>query len=135
MRDAVSVVVRETRRLIHLVDRILEFTRSERSLLAVAPTDQRLAPLIAEIVASFGSIANADEVTIAIDAPGDIAVAVDADALRHVLMNLLDNAVRYGPRGQTVRVGLTVVNGCARITVDDDGPGIRASDRGRVWRP
>src|SRR2546426_8179911 len=50
-----------------------------------------------------------------------------------MLLNLLDNAVKYGPAGQTVTLGLTVGEGRARICVDDQGPGIPAADRERIW--
>ncbi len=50
-----------------------------------------------------------------------------------MLLNLLDNAVKYGPSGQTVTLGLTMSDGRARICVDDQGPGIPAADRERIW--
>jgi signal transduction histidine kinase len=50
-----------------------------------------------------------------------------------MLLNLLDNAVKYGPVGQTVRVGAARDNGGARLWVDDGGPGIPRPDRERVW--
>jgi signal transduction histidine kinase len=57
-----------------------------------------------------------------------------------VLLNLLDNAVKYGPRGQTVTVGMGVVNENGRgrrvrLWVEDQGPGIPSQDRDRVWEP
>jgi signal transduction histidine kinase len=55
--------------------------------------------------------------------------------MRQVLLNLLDNAVKYGPRGQTVSLGLALTDGRARLWVEDEGPGIPPSDRARVWRP
>ena len=61
------------------------------------------------------------------------------DALRHIVLNLLDNAVKYGPRGQTVRVRLGSARGAgrgaARLEIDDEGPGIPVGERERVWRP
>jgi signal transduction histidine kinase len=62
-----------------------------------------------------------------------VVAPVDADALRQMLLNLLDNAVKYGPAGQTVTLGLTANDGRARIWVDDQGPGIPAADRERIW--
>jgi signal transduction histidine kinase len=54
--------------------------------------------------------------------------------VRHVLLNLLDNAVKYGPAGQEVRVGLEHCGDAVRITVEDQGPGIPPADRDRVFR-
>jgi len=60
--------------------------------------------------------------------------AVDDDALRQVLLNLLDNAVKYGPEGQEVRVGVRPRSPGALVWVDDEGPGIPTGDRERIWQ-
>ena len=58
---------------------------------------------------------------------------MDEDALRQILLNLLDNALKYGPAGQEIRVELRGEGAVARLTVEDEGPGIPAADRERVW--
>jgi signal transduction histidine kinase len=60
---------------------------------------------------------------------------VDRDALRQILLNLLDNAAKYGPPGQTITVGSEIAADVARIWVEDQGPGIPHEDRRRVWEP
>jgi signal transduction histidine kinase len=60
---------------------------------------------------------------------------VDRNALRQILLNLLDNAAKYGPAGQTITVGSQIVGDRARIWVEDEGPGIPRDDRVRVWEP
>jgi two-component system phosphate regulon sensor histidine kinase PhoR len=57
----------------------------------------------------------------------------DADELRTVLLNLLDNAVKYGPVSHTVAVGVGTANGRARVWVEDHGEGIPSRERERVW--
>jgi signal transduction histidine kinase len=60
----------------------------------------------------------------------------DERALRHVLQNLVDNALKYGPTGQTVRVTATpVAAGTLDVAVADEGPGVPAADRERIWQP
>jgi signal transduction histidine kinase len=60
---------------------------------------------------------------------------MDSLALRQVLLNFLENAVKYGPRGQRVTVGAKGLDEVVRITVDDQGPGIAPRDRDRIWEP
>ena len=62
-------------------------------------------------------------------------VSVDRNALRQILLNLLDNAAKYGPSSQTITVGSQIVGDRARIWVEDEGPGIPREDRVRVWEP
>jgi signal transduction histidine kinase len=51
------------------------------------------------------------------------------------VLNLLDNAVKYGPVGQTIVVGVYQHDGSVAISVDDEGSGVRDDERERVWRP
>ena len=62
-------------------------------------------------------------------------VAADADALRTLLRNLIDNAVRYTPAGGRVDVSVVPARAAAgaRLAVSDDGPGIDAAERARVF--
>jgi signal transduction histidine kinase len=63
-----------------------------------------------------------------------VVASVDDDALRQVLLNLLDNAVKYGPEGQEIRVGVTPESAGVRVWVEDEGPGIPPGDRERIWK-
>ena len=68
--------------------------------------------------------------------PATLAAHADAGALRQILLNLLDNAVRYGAAAQTVVVTAhDEPAATVRLTVDDAGPGIPPRDRQRVWAP
>jgi signal transduction histidine kinase len=64
-----------------------------------------------------------------------VIAPVDPNGVRQVLLNLLDNAAKYGPAGQTIGVGLALTDGSACLWVEDEGPGIPAHDRDRVWQP
>jgi signal transduction histidine kinase len=60
---------------------------------------------------------------------------VDPRALRQVVLNLLDNAVKYGPVGQTVNVSLSGTPESVIIAVEDKGPGVPKSEREKIWDP
>jgi len=92
-----------------------------------------LAPLVQEVLDGFAPLAAARGATLSAAVPEDLVVPADPGAVRQMLLNLLDNAVKYGPAGQEVRVGATRDNGIARLWVDDGGPGIPSADRERVW--
>ena len=56
-------------------------------------------------------------------------------ALRQTVFNLLDNAVKYGPPGQSITVGVSRVADAVRVWVEDMGPGITEKERHRIWEP
>jgi signal transduction histidine kinase len=78
--------------------------------------------------------AAARQVAIAIGPVRAVRVAIDTDRLTLVLVNLLDNAVKHGALGGRVALAVDADDRrSVRITVDDDGPGVAAADRERVF--
>jgi signal transduction histidine kinase len=133
---SVAIIDQEARRLTHLVENILQFSRAERSPPRVSLEALELATLVDEVVEGFAPLARARGVTVkTVHADCPIALA-DRDSLRQILLNLLDNAVKYGPAGQTILAGTrTAGDGRAEVWVDDQGSGIPARDKARIWEP
>jgi signal transduction histidine kinase len=133
--EALRIILREARRLAHLVDNVLLFSRTERRATRVSAQPRPLAPIINDVVQSFEPLARVRRATLRTQLDERVVATVDPGALRQVLVNLLDNAVKYGPEGQTVDVGLALEGTRARIWVDDEGNGIREIDCQRIWEP
>ena len=72
---------------------------------------------------------------IELDVPESAVARGDPGAIRQILINVLDNAAKYGPIGQTIIIGVRKEGKLVRLWVDDSGPGIPASDRDKVWKP
>jgi signal transduction histidine kinase len=136
-RDAAETIVQETRRLMHLVDNVLHFARAEqgRGSNRLDPQPTRLAPALRAILTTFAPLADAHSVRLRTDFDEALVAVADAGALRQIVLNLLDNAVKYGPPGQVVTVGAARADGRVRLWVSDEGPGIPVSDRERIWHP
>jgi signal transduction histidine kinase len=134
-RSAAEVIVREARRLMHLVENALHFARTERQLLELKPEAVALASLTRDILVTFAPLAWAADVTLHERLDDDALVLIDRDAYRQILLNLLDNAVKYGPSGQTVTVRLQRVGPNVRVSVEDQGPGVAPAERERIWAP
>lgn len=132
-RSSLEIIDREARRLGQLVDNVLRFSGAERGSNRVAPEPMALAPLVRDVAEAFEPLARARRVEVRTELEPGVAVAVDRSALRQMLLNLLDNAVKYGPPGQTVRVATRSVGDAVHLEVDDEGPGIPAVDRELVW--
>jgi signal transduction histidine kinase len=132
-RRSLAIIDQEARRLSHLVENVLQFSRGERGAIALVLEPQELSRLVAEVVDSFAPLAAMRQARVTMDLEPGVA-PVDADALRQVLLNLLDNAVRYGPPGQQILVRLTRLPGTARLEVEDEGPGIPMAEREAIWK-
>ncbi|MFL5383593.1 MAG: sensor histidine kinase [Longimicrobiaceae bacterium] len=132
---SIRIINEESRRLTWLVENILHFSRSQRGAGRIAPQPAQAAPLVREIVDAFAPLARERDARFEVLADDGVVARIDADAFRQVLLNLLDNAVKYGPPGQTVRVRVELRGLALRLSVDDQGPGVPWEERGRVWEP
>jgi signal transduction histidine kinase len=129
-------VDRETTRLTNLVDNVLHFSRSERGARGGEMEVVELAGYLDGVVQSFAPLAAARRVAFETSAEPGLVARMDPEAFRQVLLNLLDNAVKYGPQGQTVRVSAaSIAEGRVAVAVEDEGPGIDPAERERVWEP
>ena len=134
-RRSLEIIDQEARRLTHLVENVLQYSRAERQVGRLTPELTSLAGEVRETVECFAPIALARQVRVATAIDEDAVAMVDRGAMRQVLTNLLDNAVKYGPIGQTVTVGLSAMDGRVRMRVDDEGPGVASALRRRIWEP
>lgn len=130
---ATEVIVQEGRRLMHLVENILHFSRAERQMTRLGPEPLDLNQAVQEIIDDWRPLASAVDARIRTQFTPDVHAVADRSALRQMVLNLLDNAVKYGPATQTVTIGTSVHDGRARLWVDDEGEGIAAHERERVW--
>ena len=122
-------------RVARLLEQLLAIAREQHAA-AAAPVPLDLDELVRRTVAEFVPLAEAADIDLGIDVAEPVRVTGDADALRRLLGNLLDNAVRYTPAGGRVDVGVGREAGApsrAVVTVTDTGPGIPPEERERVF--
>lgn len=129
---ALAIIDKEARRLTTLVENVLHFSRAERQAVQLAVEETELPPFLDEVVESFRPLAATHDVTIETRLQ-TASARVDRGAVRQIVLNLLDNALKYGPQGQTVQVGLMTLTSWVQITVEDEGPGIPIHERERIW--
>jgi signal transduction histidine kinase len=130
---SLRIIDQEARRLSFLVESILSFTHSQTSELSPVSTD--VAAEIDEIISGFEPLAQAQSVQLTTRLERGIVADVDRSALRQILLNLLDNAVRYGPPRQNVTIATTSARDTWTLEVADEGPGIPADERERIFAP
>lgn len=121
----------ELDRLNALVDDLLALARG--SGVDSTGSSVALGDIAREAVARWEEPASAAGMRLELDAGGDALVWADREDVAHALDNLVDNALRYAPRGAEVRVEVHTRDGHAALVVADNGPGIAREDRPRVF--
>jgi len=132
--ESCRIISKEVARLRRLVSDLQQMARLEAgaSALDLAPLD--LPTLIEETLAVVRPEFERKGVELQSALPADLPlVHADADKITQVLLNLVDNGLRYTPSGGSVHVEGTIANGSARITVRDTGSGIAAADLERIF--
>ncbi len=116
----------------HLVDQMLYLARldPDQGLPPGSPVD--LGVVAEAVCAELGTAILDRHLDFELVADGAVTVAGQADWLRILVRNLVDNAVRYTPPGGRVRVAVSREEGRPRLLVEDSGPGIPAAEREQV---
>ncbi len=130
-----GVINREARRLTHLVENILQFSTSGRAAAGLKIQQLDVDKTITEVVEAFKPLALSQDVAINSEVQSGLTVRADRDALGQVLLNLLDNAVKYGPSGQTITVTASQEGNQLLLSVQDQGPGVPQHERDGIWEP
>ena len=132
---AMSIIDREARRLSHLIDNILQFSTLRRTWGHAMRKDRLdLADAISEGLDSVTHLLEAGDMEVELTLEPDLWVDANGDAITRIVVNLLDNAIKYGPTGQTLKVEVSRSNESARLSVEDEGPGVPVADRNRIWK-
>ena len=123
-KQALALVLDESRRLSRLVDDLLNLARADAGRVKLRMEEFYLNDLLAECCRSAHALAAPRNVTLECSASEDIAVHGDEELVRRMVMNLIDNAIRYTPAGGRVSVTLESRDGALAIRIADNGTGI-----------
>ena len=129
------IIDQEAQRLTYLIDNVLAFTTLDGSGGALPRVPISISEILSKTLERFAPLAASRDAAIEAAITPNVIVQGTEDALHRICLNVLDNAVKYGPPGQTVRVQLGISGNSVHITVDDAGPGIALGDRDRIFDP
>jgi two-component system phosphate regulon sensor histidine kinase PhoR len=132
-RQYLDVILRHGDRLTALIDDLLQLSQIEGGTrtLAIEPLD--LAPLTRSLLQDLKPRLEASRLRAEVKAAGAPRALADRRALEQVLLNLLDNAIKYTEPGGEIEIALAAAGGSVRIDVSDTGIGIPEADRSRVF--
>ena len=123
-RRAAASQLEELDKLTRLIDQLLTLARAESGQIPLARERVDLAVLVPSVVEQVEAVAQANGLDLRCEVADEVAVQGDAGWLERLLLNLLDNAFKFTPRGGRVLVRLSASDGRARLEVIDTGIGM-----------
>lgn len=133
-RQALACIQRSASRVVELVDKVLEAARTETGRITLDLRHVSLGAVARDALEIYAPIADRAGVGLAlVDRLGDAVVAADRVRLGQVVGNLLENAIRHSPARGTVTVELSATAQTVHLAVRDQGPGIPAELRERLF--
>jgi two-component system phosphate regulon sensor histidine kinase PhoR len=132
-RRFLEAVRRNAERLGQLISDLLDISRIEAGKYEIAMQPISMASLARSVSKSVSESCRRRAVTLEIDVDPELRIYGDPGALEQVLVNLVENAVKYGPEGGVVELGAVEQGAAVRIEVRDEGPGVAPAHRRRVF--
>lgn len=126
-------IVKEIDRLVRLADDLLELTRTEARQRVRREEEFSVLEVAEDAAAKLRPAAEKKGVALTVDIAPEITMRADKDGIWQVLVNLIDNAVTYTPRGGKVTVSAVRENGNVVVSVADTGIGIPQADIPRIF--
>jgi signal transduction histidine kinase len=131
LQQALSAIDRQSRKLGDLVTQLLDVSRLQAGQLGLQPALTDVVPLVQAVLG--GARSSTDRHAIAFRGPASLAARVDPLRLEQVLLNLVDNAIKYSPDGGPIEVVLAKEGHDLQITVTDEGIGVPPEHRERIF--
>jgi signal transduction histidine kinase len=132
-QDSIGVIAEQAKRLTRLVEDLFLLSRADVKGRPLNTTRFYLDDVLAECVRAAEVLGNPRQIRFEMVADKDVEIQADEDLLRRMLLNLLENAVRYSRPNSHVHVKLQRHTDRAEISITDDGAGILPQDHERIF--
>ncbi|MGD1925611.1 MAG: ATP-binding protein [Paracoccaceae bacterium] len=121
--------------LLSVVDDLLDLSRLDSGTREFSPTPIVVRAEIEAAVLTLATIAEKKRIAIKNMCSGELEWMVDQRAFKQIIINLVNNAVKFSPPGSTVRVTVTTTPDALSLHIKDEGPGIDKADQDRILLP
>jgi len=132
-KDALGSMLEEVDRLTRLVDTLLQLSRGDAGTIRLSRDVVDLGDLVRDVASSLGILAEERQQRLEVAAAANLRVSADRLVLRDAVTNLVDNAIKYSPKGATIVIGADGDREHAMVTVADQGGGIPPEHRDRIF--
>ena len=123
----------ESDRVLMLLNTLMDISEAETGTMKLSLVPVNIANVIKDTVSLYEYVAENKSITIAVNCAKDIGITADHNRMRQVLANLLDNAIKYTPRGGAVAIDAYQEKDWTVILVKDNGIGIQPEETPKIW--
>ncbi len=134
LRHYLKIIDKNLSRLTYLVTELFDFTRIEAGKMEWHFSEEDIGTLIEDVVEMTRPLAEGKGITLTYHRPGEVYVKMDLERIEQVLVNLLDNAIKFSPSGTEVRLGVQETDGGVVVSVADQGKGIPKDKLGDIFK-
>lgn len=131
---SLHIIEEEAKRLSDLVENVILFSSSLHNQGKASLGPVTIRTLLLETARFFEPQIQAKDMQVDIEAEEEVTAWADPRLLHRMLHNLLDNAIKYGPAGQTISLRANATDEAVCIEVEDQGKGIPRSESKRIWQ-
>ncbi|XUW99362.1 MAG: PAS domain-containing sensor histidine kinase [Dehalogenimonas sp.] len=118
------------------INDLLDFARGEMGVLKVRVQPLKISPLLLDLAAEVSPQFDRKQQSLELEIDDDIPlVTADEDRLRQVLLNLLNNAAKFTPRGGQITIAATVSGKMLQLSVSDTGRGMSPEEQAYIFKP
>src|SRR6201999_332852 len=132
-RETLGIVADESKRLKRIVEDLFTLARADAGQYPLSYSDFYLDELASDCAKNVRTLAAAKQIGVACEPGGEALIRADEALVRRMVLNLLDNAIKYTPAGGSVRLHIAARDGVYDLSVTDSGPGIPVELQSRVF--
>ena len=132
-REALADCVEESERVLSILNVLLDVTEAEAGMMKLSRENVDLCQLLREVVELYQYVAEEKQITVQTELHSRCVAWVDSNRLRQVFANLLDNAIKYTPRGGQITITTRREGNAAIVQFQDTGMGIPPEEQDKIW--
>jgi len=133
-KKRLSKIDENVNKLMAIVNTLLDISRIESGKMEVKMVPTELTKLIRDVADFLGPQTSNSQIELSLELPNDITVYMDKNLIERVFINLINNAIKFTPRGGKITVGVKQENTKAIVSIKDTGCGIAKDDLGKVFQ-
>ena len=134
VKKSLKIIEKESQRLSRLISNLLNYTAKDRQVVTTSIETIQVDEEVEEVVQAFKPQADSASVTFKLDLE-PVMAELDPSCFKQILINVIDNAVKYGPDGQQIDIRLRKNGTNVELSIADEGPGIPQEIQQNVWEP